>query len=537
MAWLAALWYRVTSWLGLLLPFFARAGDWRRYPAWLRWLLRLLLLGVILVALGFINYFTDLRRLLNTSSQFFNEFLWLPLLVLLLYLLCWLGWWLWQLLTWQEATLFPDIDAAWDEAVAALNRAGIDLTEVPLFLVLGRSEATEEALFEAASLRLRVRQTPAGVGAPLHVYADADGIYVTCPGASLLGRQADILADEAPAPLEDPHFDPSKTVGPAGFAADVQDVLRRAREQGRDAQHLNEEEQQEVQELLAKERQEQARSVGKARAARLGDEATRSLLTARLRHLCRLIVRDRRPFCPVNGLLLVIPAAATDSDEDANQTGLLCRQDLQAARDVFQTHYPVLALVGDLETLPGQCFREFVDRFPENRRGGRLGQRFPLVPVLEPGALEGKITDSVSWICEVLMPSWVYRLCRVERSAGEAVPQVVQGNARLILLMAQLYGRRQRLARILTRGLLLGATGPLLFGGCYLGGTGRGRQEEAFVPGVFKRLLDEQSAVSWTEEALAEEARLKRWTQYGYAGLVVVVAVFAGLALVWMKRS
>jgi hypothetical protein len=530
---LAKLWSGLKAPVGLLLPVFTKAGDWRRYSAQVRWVLRLVLLAAILIALAFINRYAELGPFLPDFVQpypLFREWLWLPLLGLMLYVLCWLGWWLWQLLTLQETNQFPDIDAAWEEAVAALNRTGIDLTEVPLFLVFGRSEATEEALFEAANLKLKVRQTPARAGAPLHVYADHDGIYVTCPGASLLGRQAAILAGAVPVSVESPDFDPSKTVGPAGFAADVQEVLRRAREQGRDAQHLSEDEQQEVQALLAKEKEEEARRIGKARSILLGDEDARSLLTARLRYLCRLIVRERRPFCPANGLLLVIPVAATDSDEDANHTGLLCRHDLNAAREVFQTHYPLFALVGDLEKLPGNCFREFVDRFPESKRVGRLGQRFPLVPVLDYAVLEGKIAESVNWICEVLIPSWVYRLCRVERAATDSLPQVTRGNARVIQFMSQMHGRRHRLARILTRGLLVGERGPLLFGGCYLGGTGEGVQEQAFVPGVLKRLLDDQSAVSWTQEAVTEEASFQRWTRYGYVGLAVAVAALAALA-------
>src|SRR5207253_8500431 len=120
---------------------------------------------------------------------------WAPLLFLLIYVLMWLGWWLWKLLQpEEEASVFPDIDEAWAEAVKALEQGNIDITEVPLFLVVGKPAAAEEAMFAAAQLNLTVKQSPRRGDAPLHVYANRDGLYVTCAGACLSGRQAEILA-------------------------------------------------------------------------------------------------------------------------------------------------------------------------------------------------------------------------------------------------------------------------------------------------------------------------------------------------------
>ena len=89
-------------------------------------------------------------------------------------------------------------------------------------------------------------------------------------------------------------------------------------------------------------------------------------LTGRLQHLCRLIARDRRPYCPLNGVLVLIPFAATDSDQQATTTSTLCRSDLATARAALRVYCPVLALLCDLENAPG--FREFVKRFPAEQR-------------------------------------------------------------------------------------------------------------------------------------------------------------------------
>ena len=67
------------------------------------------------------------------------------------------------------------------------------------------------------------------------------------------------------------------------------------------------------------------------------------------------------------------------------------------------------------------------------------------------------------------------------------------------------------------------------FGGCYLGGTGRDAQrEQAFVPGVFKRLSEEENFVSWTLQAREEEEDVRRWistaqTVLGLLSLALVV--------------
>src|SRR5262249_28902346 len=135
--------------------------------------------------------------------------------------------------------------------------------------------------------------------------------------------------------------------------------------------------------------------------------------SARLRYLCRLIARDRQPYCPVNGILLLVPFAGTASEEQAQRTGGVCQTDLLTARRAWRVQCPVFPLVCDLETVPG--FREFVGRIPPTLRRNRLGQRFPLVPDLpEALAVQESVGRSVQALCQSLVPIWVFKLFRVE---------------------------------------------------------------------------------------------------------------------------
>ena len=85
-----------------------------------------------------------------------------------------------------DVSRFPDIDYAWNAGLDALQKNGISLNSAPLFLILGSTnEAQERAIMDAAGLRMRVMWTPEGP-APLHWYANPDGIFLFCTESSLL---------------------------------------------------------------------------------------------------------------------------------------------------------------------------------------------------------------------------------------------------------------------------------------------------------------------------------------------------------------
>jgi hypothetical protein len=545
--WLASgFWDIVRRLAGLVVPFLSRKSDFRGIAPRLLRIVGILLLAAIIVGLWWVNKYVIPKGWILPPSLSFHDF-YLPILGLLLYVLVWLAWWLWTLLGPEAVSSdFPDIDQAWETALRALNQAGIDLREAPLFLILGRPQGSEAALFEGAQLQLKIANLPKDDRAPLHVFANRDGIYVTCAGASLLGRQAAILAGEGDSSLDGfadgaaagvaagPGDDLFKTLQPKGRLKEVQTVLQRAREQGRKPDQLSEAEKEEIRLLIAQEEQEHAQKSVKPRPLLLKHTEEVTRLKARLQHLCRLLARDRHPYCPINGLMVLISFAATDRNEDADQTGALLQQDLTIIRETLQVHCPVITLVCDLETVPG--FREFIDRFPSEQRQRRVGQRFPLAPDLAEGeSLTEWINRSVQWICSGLFPTWIYKLFRVETPGREESLSAVRGNTRLYQLLCEVRDRRQRLSSIFTRGLAAEDSQPWMFGGCYLASTSRNvLQEQAFVPGVFRRLTENQNFVSWTEKALKQEESQNRLANYLRIGLVGgVVLLFTAIIIAY----
>src|SRR5262249_9426646 len=142
-------------------------------------------------------------------------------------------------------TEFPDIDRAWSQALQALERAEILLEETPLFLVLGGTDDGDEPLFHAAGFKALIRQVPQDSTEPLHVTANRDAIWVSCPGASVLGQQHTVAGESAVdstlATLADQTGDPFKTVGAgAGATLRIEDFmasLKKAQAQTRGSHH------------------------------------------------------------------------------------------------------------------------------------------------------------------------------------------------------------------------------------------------------------------------------------------------------------
>lgn len=537
----SAFWTYISRVFALISPF-GRGREFFRMGPGLRAFLHVLIVFGVLFGLYWVNYYFKLDTLLRAPSFAPGlRYFWLPILFLLLYTMTWLGWWLWKLLGPEDlSSSFPDIDEAWEQGIKVLHDNQMELIDAPLFLILGKPAGGEESLFGAAQLTLSIKAAPSRVDAPLHFYANRDGIYLTCPGASLIGKQAELLADgggdddgggapsgDGESVEDDAAF---KTVRPGGKLKDVQAVLRRAREQGRE---LTEEEKGEIRVLMA---EEEAEKTKRTPATLLKNTAEVDRCTARFKHLCRLIMRDRRPYCPVNGILLLIPFSASDRDEDASQTGSIIQQELAALRTHLQVRCPVLTTVCDLEKAPG--FREFVERFPADQRQRRLGQRFPLVPDVDDDRVTQMFEGGVAWMAQAMFPNWIYKLFRIEQSERDDVNALVEGNGRLYQLMCELNERHKRLSRLLSRALVGDNSGPPLCSGCYMAATGKdARKEQAFVAGVFRRLPENQDFVTWTDEALKEDADAHKWATYGYIALgVAAVALIVVGWLVWAKN-
>jgi hypothetical protein len=78
-----------------------------------------------------------------------------------------------------------------------------------------------------------------------------------------------------------------------------------------------------------------------------------------------------------------------------------------------------------------------------------------------------------------------------------------------------------------------GLESPPLFGGCYIAGTGKSAEEQAFIPGVMQRLVENQGYVAWTPDVFSDDDWYRNNTRLGYMALTVFVLAVIGLVGWW----
>lgn len=472
----------------------------------------LLVLAVVIVSIGLalVNVELGLDQFVAAPSRFLRRF-WLPMLFLLVCINVWLIRDLWRLwMAGRDSAEFADIDRAWHEGQLAMRRAAVELGELPVFLVLGEPVGGVQALFHASGMPLAVSDIPRRPDAPIHVFATYEAIFVTCPGLSALGH----LARSRTAAGTTAEPDPTAAVTAAAPVPGDATASGATAPAPATATPTPSPAATPVTRPAARER---------SLEILLSQTAEVESISRRLKHLCKLLLRDRRPFCPINGILLLLPYAATGSESEARQAGTACHLDLSAIREGILVDCPVFALLCDLETAPH--FDRLLQEFSESERTQLMGRTFPLVPDLQVAERIRMVEAGADWIGHASFMPLFYRLLRFGTTEDQ-LPDTIRDNARLFRFFAEMHGRMMRLGRLLGRLLSLDQRGQIMLGGVFVAGTGREpAREQGFVGGVLRLLIDGQNFVSWTPEAIRQEATYRRLATAGNiaaAGLAIL---------------
>lgn len=551
---------------GAVVPMFLRPVR----PVGLAWFLHVLLVVAAPVALDLFVQ-PHINELVTKGPVVLRRH-WLVVLFVLAYALLWAAGWLWSLLAPQQlVTDFPDLDEAWARATEALAKAGIGVADTPLFLVFGSLPHGFDDLFRALPHGLVVAGAP-GSGSELQVYANRDGIYLTLPGASLLGvRERGGLGtyddDDGAGGSVYRSVGVNQSVGVGasmgmgasigasvsgsvggtfggkGLGGPLQEIQRIIRQANAEKRELTDAEKQRVR-MLSGSAPEPAPTRGGGGGSTSG--AVGSVLqnpalvdeaSARLAHVCGLVTAARWPLCPINGAVLAVPMSAAEKDEAAQQWGLVARQDLAIAESVLKLRFPVYCLVGGVEGLAGG--QVFFERFAADKGGQRLGKGFPLNPELRAETAAEAVETAVGWVFTNLLPYWAFKLTRVD--AGAAAD--ARDNAGLVRFLSEVRRRGPYLARLVSRAVVLYGDQVPVFGGCYLTVFLQGEPTDAkFAREFFKKVESSQGSVFWTDEAFAEDAAYRRAAAVGHVVLgaillgVVALAGFVGYARGWFGK-
>ena len=446
---------------------------------------------------------------------------------------------------WLEGSVsrFPDIDAAWKEGVAALEGAGISLTNTPVFLVLGaRDEKQMRSLMRSTSIKFAVQGEPQGNNKPLHFYAAIDekiagsdekltAVYifaVDCCRSSKLHQLGFTEVGRSKFNVEDtvrpgegmrgtmvsgsdkPGVSSGTTVGNA-----PNDAMRGTSVGGNNPPATLSRAQMAGTMMPggggAATMHAGASDVGSAVAILSKQES--AYQAARLEYLCTLISRAREPLCPLNGVMTVTPfQMLRRGDEQCRQLAGAVREDLRIVQQSTRLRCPVVSLIGGMEHERG--FIELIRRVGASRaRDQRLGSSFKTwnPPTIE--RLQQLATNS----CGSFEDN-IYALFKEEDGYNKP------GNDRLYSLICKTRGKFiEGLEFFLTDAYGLqdiretDGSRPMLFCGCYFAATGEVEGAAGFLRSLFdqKLYMLEQDNLQWTETALRDDAGYHNWARFG----------------------
>ena len=458
--------------------------------------------------------------------------------------------------TWLDhgESQFPDIDQAWAQGLAKLREAALSLGDLPLFLVLGApDEAQANSLMGASSLNLTVGSEPAGEGAPLRWFAGPDAAVLFVPAAGCLSRLA-VKIGEAPTdfvspsqdagtmspPPDEPGRRVSRTVEiPESFSFDrtgmsqVPRSMMSAPVQPTFMGGIG---------TLTPDFGDQTsdQSLG---GGSLGAVSRRfaaitltkdqvETATARLEHVCRLLLKERLPLCPINGILMVLPFELVARGEQ--ETSELCnsvKTDLTTLKTVLQLRSQVIALFGGMERTEGfpELMRRLGPKVANEQQFGK-GYNPRCAPVKE------ELSAVARHACGAF-EDWTSFLLAQKNEQRSNNPR---GNRQLYSLVCRIRALQQRIEHIIVNGFSsdgeTSAELPNFFSGCYFAATGDKDDRRAFVTGVFKnRLLAQDNVVEWTDASLNENDWYFETANLLVLADVLLIGTIVTLLVIWWK--
>ncbi len=439
---------------------------------------------------------------------------------------------------WLEGEVSPyqEIDLAFRRGLDELERNGIDITQTPLYLVLGASgEEQERAIFEACRMSLNLTGVPQGPAA-LHWYANPEAIYLVASQTSALSWLAAhaLSATESPA---------AAALEPASPGAAIRGTLVVGGEDGPPDVRRS------AADLPPTLGTNQGSSdiygtmvvsavAAPAKASHRAGARIRKLDfdPKRLEYVCHLLSRSRRPICPLNGIFVLLPfRLIQQSDDAAVSVNQAAQQDLHGILRVGNLRCPATAVVVGMEEEGG--FRELVRRVGRDKAlNARFGKGFdlPNFPLPE------RIAALARQACGAF-ETWVYALFK-EKDALKR-----PGNRQLYALLCKVrQSVYERLDKILVDAFASDPEKrdsegePLFFRGCYFAAAGATEDRQAFVKSVLEDLPKNfPGDLQWTGEALERDARYHRLA--GIAGwldfllVLGLVATFFGWKFILPK--
>jgi hypothetical protein len=231
-------------------------------------------------------------------------------------------------------------------------------------------------------------------------------------------------------------------------------------------------------------------------------------ITSRLGRLCQVLARDRAPRRPLNGIVLIVPFAAAQADDEARALIRETQNDLRVIRQATGLEAPLYVAVTGAG-LP---------------RG--IALRFPPLPDLDAAEVRAMFQGGADWLCGQRMAGDLLGQFRLASGAAETA-KPLRENLALLHRLTSLQACRRHLGRLLIEGTQNDCFEPGMVAGCYVLSADEGQDTAA---ALWHDLRAHHQTTTWTTEVVATAAARRRraWTGYGLG----LLGSCAGLA--WM---
>ncbi len=443
----------------------------------------------------------------------------------------------------KEESRFPEIDRVWGGGIAECERNGIDINNVPLFLVQGvRDHRQSMQLMKSSQLTFNVTFPPKE-DADIVFFANPDAVYLFINGCSCISRLSSApngaSGDQSKPAMGDSAV--SGTIDAAMFAAAASgNVVARPAAAENVSQTLTEG----AFAAAPAAMQPAAAGVGGTmllpegglgeflgqRAVAAETQRTPQLSSKdivereqKLRYVCSLISKKRQTLCPINGLITTLPFDLIETASSQIQT--TAQKDLGILRQELLVRCSNTVLITQMDQDEG--FQELIKRVGEDKsRDFRFGKGCELWNAPEQARLEAISAHAVG-----AFEDWIYMLFQEDSALKHRY------NSRLFMLLCRIRGRfGENLRAVLARGFGFDpqteahlAYEQFLFGGCYFAGTGAEQGRQAFVKSVFLKGIQQEGELEWAPEA----RRRDRQFQFA-ANLFALLGMLSFFAIVGM---
>ena len=418
---------------------------------------------------------------------------------------------------------FPDIDESWLIGLKELEKNGLVIKDLPIYLVLGMRDSKNIRSFIEASGKQFDVDGVTGSGQSLIWYASKDHVFVFLAN---VGNFTEFTAKSQKLRMlhgaVEQDFTSTAHIGnfyqvPNQAMVDEPDdeVPIMSTVRASDLPPIGDRPTQAaVQTVQTEDQTEPERESSRAKS----NEQRK-----RLHHLAALIRRTRNPVSPINGLLVDANVNLLESypEEMARQL----RDDLASLSSELRIICAVTMVVSGLESDRG--FMSFAQRLikengPEFAKS-KFGKSYRTWTAASIEQLEKVAQAAVEEF-----DSFVHLIfTKRDALSGEHV----QGNRDLVLFMCRLYstilpGLREVLGK--GCGIPQNMNGEFpRFAGCYF--VGNDQHHQYFLQKVFDRVEENQGELEWTGASLRREETWRLLTNLGY-----LVGLFSLIAFVFM---